>query len=143
MTKALGLSNRMMVETWSFFISAVLYSGNLSWADETVGNFGLPDSQGLNRNVNDARENLDLSVTWQNRWVDVAVYGKNLTEDDNYLATGVDVGVFYFGALAPGRSWGSLGKKSVTQILYENTQKNVSLLGGASNQLPASDMSTH
>lgn len=82
------------------------FTGNLSWADETVGNFGLPDPQGLGRNQFDARENLDLALTWNNRWVDVAIYGKNLTEGDNYLATSVDVGVFFFGALRPGRSYG-------------------------------------
>ena len=81
-------------------------NGNYAWADSTVGNFGLPDPQGLGRNEFPNRETVDLSLTWQNQWVDVALYGRNLTEDDNYLATGVDVGVFYFGAVSPGRTWG-------------------------------------
>ncbi len=84
----------------------IVYNGNLSWGDDQVGNFGLPDPQGLGRNEFDAREELDLSMTWRNKWVDVAIYGKNLTESDNYLATGIDVGVFYFGSLRPGRSYG-------------------------------------
>ena len=82
------------------------FNGNYAWADSTVGNFGLPDPQGLGRNEFPNRETVDLSLTWQNQWVDVALYGRNLTEDDNYLTTAVDVGVFYFGAVAQGRTWG-------------------------------------
>ena len=87
-------------------LGSLLFTGNLAWADETIGNVGLPDPQGLGRNEFPARETLDLALTWTNPWVDVAVYGRNLTEGDNYLATSVDVGVFWFGSLSPGRSFG-------------------------------------
>jgi hypothetical protein len=36
----------------------------------------------------------------------VTAFVKDAFHDDNYLATSVDVGVFWFGATAPGRLWG-------------------------------------
>lgn len=79
---------------------------NYAWADETVGNFGQPDPAGLGRNVFGDRGEWDFAAIWQNPWVDAAVYVKDAFHKDNYLATSVDVGVFWFGAVAPGRTWG-------------------------------------
>ncbi len=36
----------------------------------------------------------------------LAGYVKDVFHDDNYLSTSVDVGVFWFGAVAAGRTWG-------------------------------------
>jgi len=87
-------------------LGTAIFRTNYAWADGTTGNFGQPDPQGLGRNVFDDRGEWDFSVIWQNPWVDVTAFVKDAFHDDNYLATSVDVGVFWFGALAPGRTWG-------------------------------------
>jgi iron complex outermembrane receptor protein len=87
-------------------LGSLLFAANYSWFDETVGNFGQPDPQGLGRNVFPSRGLFDFSVTWDNRWLKVAGFVKDAFHDGNYLATSVDVGVFWFGAVAQGRSWG-------------------------------------
>lgn len=87
-------------------LGTLAFTGNYSWTDETVGNFGLPDPQGLGRNEFPNRETVDVAVTWKNPIVDVSLFGKNITEDDNYLATSVDVGVFFFGSVSVGKIWG-------------------------------------
>jgi iron complex outermembrane receptor protein len=80
---------------------------NYAWADKTVGNFGQPDPAGLGRNEFPARGVWDFSAIWQHRdWLSVTAFVKDAFHDDNYLATSVDVGVFWFGAVAPGRIWG-------------------------------------
>lgn len=85
----------------------LIFRANYAWADETVGNFGQPDPAGLDRNVFKDRGVWDFSVIWQhNDWLNVTGFVKDAFHDDNYLATSVDVGVFWFGATAPGRIWG-------------------------------------
>ncbi len=85
----------------------LILRANYAWADETVGNFGQPDPQGLGRNVFPDRGVWDFSAIWQHdEWLSVTAFVKDAFHDDNYLATSVDVGVFWFGAVAPGRIWG-------------------------------------
>ncbi|MEZ5560579.1 MAG: TonB-dependent receptor [Pseudomonadales bacterium] len=84
----------------------MIFRTNYAWADKTVGNFGQPDPAGLGRNVFDDRGEWDFSLIWQNPWVDVTAFVKDAFHDDNYLTTSVDVGVFWFGAVGPGRTWG-------------------------------------
>jgi iron complex outermembrane receptor protein len=85
----------------------LILRGNYAWADETVGNFGQPDPAGLGRNVFPDRGVWDFSAIWQHRdWLSVTAFVKDAFHDDNYLATSVDVGVFWFGAVVPGRLWG-------------------------------------
>jgi hypothetical protein len=85
----------------------LIFRANYAWADETVGNFGQPDPAGLDRNVFPDRGVWDFSVIWQHAdWLNVTAFVKDAFHDDNYLATSVDVGVFWFGATAPGRLWG-------------------------------------
>ena len=79
---------------------------NYAWADKTVGNFGQPDPLGLGRNEFPARGELDLSLIWERAPFKIAGYVKDVFHSDNYLATSVDVGVFWFGAVAVGRTWG-------------------------------------
>jgi iron complex outermembrane receptor protein len=76
------------------------------WADGTTGNFGQPDPAGLERNVFDSRGEADFTLAWENEWLTIAAFVKDAFHDDNFLATSVDVGVFWFGATAPGRTWG-------------------------------------
>ena len=72
-----------------------------------MGNFGQPDPAGLGRNEFPDRHVVDFSIIWQhNDWLNVTAFVKDAFHDDNYLATSVDVGVFWFGATAPGRIWG-------------------------------------
>jgi iron complex outermembrane receptor protein len=77
-----------------------------SWFDGTTGNFGQPDPAGLGRNVFDSRGEADFTLAWENKWLTVAAFVKDAFHHDNYLATSVDVGVFWFGAVTPGRTWG-------------------------------------
>jgi iron complex outermembrane receptor protein len=77
-----------------------------AWADGTTGNFGQPDPAGLGRNVFPSRGEADFTLAWENKWLTVAAFVKDAFHHDNYLATSVDVGVFWFGATAPGRTWG-------------------------------------
>ena len=79
---------------------------NYAWADKTVGNFGQPDPLGLGRNEFPARGEMDLTLIWERAPFKVAGYVKDVFHSDNYLATSVDVGVFWFGALSVGRTWG-------------------------------------
>ncbi|MYF10608.1 MAG: TonB-dependent receptor [Gammaproteobacteria bacterium] len=79
---------------------------NYAWADKTVGNFGQPDPLGLGRNEFPSRGELDLTLIWDRAPFKVAAYVKDVFHKDNYLATSVDVGVFWFGAVAVGRTWG-------------------------------------
>ena len=79
---------------------------NYSWSDETVGNFGQPDPLGLGRNEFPARGELDLTLIWDRAPFKIAGYVKDVFHDDNFLATSVDVGVFWFGSVAVGRTWG-------------------------------------
>ena len=79
---------------------------NYAWADKTVGNFGQPDPLGLGRNEFPARGELDLTLIWERAPFKIAGYVKDVFHKDNYLATSVDVGVFWFGAVAVGRTWG-------------------------------------
>ena len=81
-------------------------SANYSWASETVGNFGQPDPLGLGRNEFPARGEVDFSLIWERAPFKVAGYVKDAFHSDNYLATSVDVGVFWFGSVLPGRTWG-------------------------------------
>ncbi len=87
-------------------MGTLLFAANYSWADETTGNFGQPDPSGFGRNEFDDRGEADFALTWENRWLNVAAFVKDAFHDDNYLATSVDVGVFWFGAVEPGRTWG-------------------------------------
>ncbi len=87
-------------------MGTLLFAVNYNWADETIGNFGQPDPQGAGRNVFPDRDEWDFSVTWENPWVNVAAFVKDAFHDDNFLATSVDVGVFWFGAVEQGRTWG-------------------------------------
>ena len=82
------------------------FKGQYSWADGTTGNFGQPDPQGLGRNVFPSRGEADFTLAWESEWITVAAFVKDAFHHDNYLATSVDVGVFWFGALAQGRTWG-------------------------------------
>jgi iron complex outermembrane receptor protein len=84
----------------------LIFRANYAWADGTVGNFGQPDPAGLDRNVFPSRTVWDFSVIWEHDWLQVSAFVKDAFHDDNYLATSVDVGVFWFGAVAPGRIWG-------------------------------------
>ncbi|TNF88655.1 MAG: TonB-dependent receptor, partial [Gammaproteobacteria bacterium] len=85
----------------------MILRANMAWADGTVGNFGQPDPQGLDRNVFPDRMVWDFSAIWQHKdWLSVTAFVKDAFHDDNYLATSVDVGVFWFGATAPGRQIG-------------------------------------
>jgi iron complex outermembrane receptor protein len=78
-----------------------------SWADGTTGNFGQPDPSGLERNVFPSRGTADFTLAWENeKWFTIAAFVKDAFHHDNWLATSVDVGVFNFGAVAPGRTWG-------------------------------------
>ncbi|MBM4384359.1 MAG: TonB-dependent receptor [Deltaproteobacteria bacterium] len=80
---------------------------NYSWADGTTGNFGQPDLTGLGRNVFDSRGEADFTLAWEKEgWFRFAAFVKDAFHENNYLATSVDVGVFWFGAVAPGRTWG-------------------------------------
>jgi len=80
---------------------------NYAWSDETIGNFGQPDPAGLDRNVFPDRGVWDFSAIWQHEdWLSVTAFVKDAFHEDNYLATSVDVGVFWFGAVAPGQIWG-------------------------------------
>ena len=75
---------------------------NYSWADKTVGNFGQPDPLGLGRNEFPDRGEWDFTVIWDRTPFKVAGYVKDAFHDDNFLATSVDVGVFWFGAVSVG-----------------------------------------
>ncbi len=77
-----------------------------SWFDGTTGNFGQPDPAGLDRNVFDSRGEADFTLAWETKWLTFAAFVKDAFHHDNYLATSVDVGVFWFGAVTPGRTWG-------------------------------------
>jgi iron complex outermembrane receptor protein len=78
-----------------------------AWADGTTGNFGQPDLTGLRRNVFDSRGEADFTLAWEKEgWFEFAAFVKDAFHKKNYLATSVDVGVFWFGAVAPGRTWG-------------------------------------
>ena len=79
---------------------------NYAWFDNTVGNFGQPDPLGLGRNEFPSRGEMDLSLIWDRAPFKIAAYVKDLFHSDNYLATSVDVGVFWFGAVSVGRTWG-------------------------------------
>ena len=87
---------------WGNLIGSV----NYAWFDKTVGNFGQPDPLGLGRNEFPARGEWDFSLIWQRHPFKVAAYVKDAFHEDNYLATSVDVGVFWFGAASAGRTWG-------------------------------------
>ena len=87
---------------WGDLTGMVLYS----WADETIGNFGQPDPRGLGRNEFSARGEWDFTLIWQRDAFKVAGYVKDAFHGDNYLSTSVDVGVFWFGAIQVGRTWG-------------------------------------
>ncbi len=99
------------------------FAGNYAWSDETFGNNGQPDSAqrtvpncvvspenncmvSLGRHTFESRGEADFSLTWENDVVDVAVFVKDAFHSGNYLANSVDVTVFWFGAVAPGRTWG-------------------------------------
>ncbi len=83
------------------------FKAQYSWADGTTGNFGQPDPAGLGRNVFPSRGEADFTLAWENeKWFTVAAFVKDAFHHDNYLATSVDVGVFWFGAVAQGRTWG-------------------------------------
>jgi iron complex outermembrane receptor protein len=85
----------------------LVFRANYAWADETVGNFGQPDPAGLGRNVFPDRGEFDFSVIWQHQdWLTVSGFVKDAFHKDNFLATSVDVGVFWFGATEPGRIFG-------------------------------------
>ncbi len=78
-----------------------------SWADGTTGNFGQPDPAGLGRNIFDARGEADFTLAYEKEgWFELAAFVKDAFHQNNYLATSVDVGVFWFGAVTPGRTWG-------------------------------------
>lgn len=87
---------------WGDLTGMALYS----WADGTAGNFGQPDPMGLGRNVFPSRGEWDFTLIWERDPFKVAGYVKDAFHGDNYLTTSVDVGVFWFGALAVGRTWG-------------------------------------
>jgi iron complex outermembrane receptor protein len=87
-------------------LGMLIFNGNYAWADETTGNFGQPDPQGLGRNEFDDRGVSDFSITWDHPQFRIGAFVKDAFHDDNYLATSVDVGVFWFGSVAPGRTWG-------------------------------------
>ena len=87
---------------WGDLTGIVLYS----WADETIGNFGQPDPKGLGRNEFPARGEWDFTLIWERDAFKVAGYVKDAFHGDNYLSTSVDVGVFWFGAIQVGRTWG-------------------------------------
>ena len=87
---------------WGDLTGNVLYS----WAGETIGNFGQPDPLGLARNEFPARGEWDFTLIWERAPFKVAGYVKDAFHDENFLATSVDVGVFWFGAIAVGRTWG-------------------------------------
>ncbi|MEM9622648.1 MAG: TonB-dependent receptor, partial [Pseudomonadota bacterium] len=86
-------------------LGTLIFAANYNWADETTGNFGQPDPSGFGRNEFDDRGEADFAVTWDNRWLTVAAFVKDAFHSDNFLATSVDVGVFWFGAVSPGRTW--------------------------------------
>ena len=79
---------------------------NYAWGDKTIGNFGQPDPLGLGRNEFPARGEMDLTLIWERAPFKIAGYVKDVFHSDNYLATSVDVGVFWFGAVSVGRTWG-------------------------------------
>ena len=82
----------------------LILRGNWAWADATIGNFGQPDPSGLARNEFPDRHVFDFSAIYRHGDIfDVTLFVKDAFHDDNYLATSVDVGVFWFGATAPGR----------------------------------------
>jgi len=87
-------------------LGMLIFNGNYAWFDETTGNFGEPDSLGLGRNEFDDRGVSDFSITWDHPQFRIGAFVKDAFHDDNYLATSVDVEVFFFGAVAPGRTWG-------------------------------------
>lgn len=82
------------------------FAANYAWSDDTFGNFGQPDPAGLGRHTFESRGEADFSLIWENEVVDIAVFVKDAFHSDNYLANSVDVGVFWFGAVSPGRTWG-------------------------------------
>lgn len=87
---------------WGDLTGMALYS----WADGTIGNFGQPDPMGLGRNEFPSRGEWDFTLIWERDALKVAGYVKDAFHDENYLATSVDVGVFWFGSVAVGRTWG-------------------------------------
>ncbi len=99
-----GINYYQSLDKWG--MGSAIFRSNYAWADKTVGNFGQPDPQGLGRNEFDSRGVWDFSLEWDSPWVQVTGFVKNAFEDDNYLATSVNVGVFWFGATAPGRTYG-------------------------------------
>jgi iron complex outermembrane receptor protein len=87
--------------------SQLILRANWSWTDATTGNFGQPDPAGLGRNEFPDRHVFDFSAIYRHKdWFDVTLFVKDAFHSDNFLATSVDVGVFWFGAVAPGRIWG-------------------------------------
>jgi hypothetical protein len=87
-------------------LGSLVLKSYYSWNAGTTGNFGQPDPLQLGRNVFPSRGEADFTLVWENDWVDVAAFVKDAFHDHNYLATSVDVGVFWFGAVQPGRTWG-------------------------------------
>jgi iron complex outermembrane receptor protein len=87
-------------------LGALHWIAQYAWADGTVGNFGQPDPSGLRRNVFPSRGEADFTLAWESDWLTVAAFVKDAFHKENYLATSVDVGVFWFGSVLPGRTWG-------------------------------------
>ena len=85
---------------------ALIGSANYAWFDKTIGNFGQPDPLGLGRNEFPSRGEWDFTLIWDRAPFKVAGYVKDAFHNDNYLATSVDVGVFWFGTVQVGRTWG-------------------------------------
>ncbi len=89
-------------DDWGSLVGSVLFS----WFDKTVGNFGQPDPRGLGRNEFPARGEWDFTLIWERAPFKVAGYVKDAFHSNNYLSTSVDVGVFWFGTVSVGRTFG-------------------------------------
>lgn len=89
----------------------IIVSANYKWTDEFTWD-EFPDPAGLNRTQVDDYGTADFSVTYNIPYADgrelsVGAFVKDAFHKDARLSATINAGLFYFGSLAQGRTWGA------------------------------------
>jgi len=88
----------------------IIVSANYKWTDEFTWD-EFPDPAGLNRTQVDDYGTADFSVTYNIPYADgrelsVGAFVKDAFHKDARISATINAGLFYFGSLAQGRTWG-------------------------------------
>lgn len=89
----------------------IIVSANYKWTDEFTWD-EFPDPAGLNRTQVDDYGTADFSVTYNIPYADgrelsVGAFVKDAFHKDARISATINAGLFYFGSLAQGRTWGA------------------------------------